>query len=64
MKHLKLAIIALLILLSPYLAPAQNVVYSQYDKFDFRGGEYAVVGVTGGLLYTYRSGTDGAMLDA
>ena len=64
MKHLKPAFIALLILLSPYLVSAQNVVYSQYDKFDFRAGEYAVVGVTGGLLYTYRSGSDGAMLDA
>ena len=43
---------------------AQDVTYSEYDKFDFRNGEYSVVGMTGGNLYTYRNSTEGAMLDA
>lgn len=43
---------------------AQEVIYSAYDKFDYRNGEYAVVGMTGGLLYTYRSSQEGAILEA
>lgn len=45
-------------------AKAQDVTYSQYDKFDFRSDDYAVVGMTGGNLYTYRNTTDGGLLDA
>lgn len=56
-----------LLLLVLYIATptfAQDVIYSQYDKYDFRTGDYAVVGMTGGLLYNYRSTADGQMLDA
>ncbi len=62
MKFLKLA--ALLLLCIPAIADAQEVIYSQYDKFDFRNGEYAVVGMSGGRLYTYHKSSDDAMLDA
>lgn len=43
---------------------AQDVTYTQYDKFDYRSDEYAVVGMTGGYLYCYRNTADGASLDA
>ena len=62
MKFLKVA--ALLLLCIPAIANAQEVIYSQYDKFDFRNGEYAVVGMTGDRLYTYHKSSDEAMLDA
>jgi hypothetical protein len=52
------------ILLNPSPASAQDVIYSQYEKYDFRTGDYAVVGITGGRLYNYRNSTEGAMLDA
>jgi len=58
---------ALILLLSIFISTdilAQDVIYSQYDKYDFRDGEYAVVGMTGGRLYNYRKTPDGAMLDA
>jgi hypothetical protein len=45
-------------------ARAQDVVYSPYEKFDFHNGEYDVIGMTGGTLYTYRNTPDGAQLDA
>jgi len=43
---------------------AQEVQYSEYDKFDFRTDDYAIAGMCGGKLYTYRHTNDGAMLDA
>ncbi len=43
---------------------SQDVIYSAYDKYDHLNGEYAVVGMTGGLLYTYRNSVDGAKLEA
>lgn len=46
------------------IASAQEVLYSPYENFDFRNGEFSVVGYTGGLYYTYRSTTDGYFLDA
>ncbi len=64
MKYLKSALILLLFFYLPETTFAQDVIYSQYDKYDFRAGDYAVVGMTGGLLYNYRNTSDGAMLDA
>lgn len=49
---------------SVQFSAAQDVVYSQYDKFDFRNGDYAVVGMTGDRLYTYSSSSAGSALDA
>jgi len=43
---------------------AQDVIYSEYDKFDFHSDEYAIVGMTGGLLYTYTNLPGNAMLNA
>ena len=62
MKYLVAALLALACL--PVSVNAQEVIYSQYDKFDFRNGEYAVVGMTGGRIYTYHKSSDEAMLDA
>ena len=65
MNFLKAFLLAVLLFSTPYLTQAQEVTYSQYDKFDYRDDEYAVVGMTGGYLYCYRSSiTDGSMLDA
>jgi hypothetical protein len=64
MNYIKLVLSALFIVcLAPSLS-AQDVVYSAYDKYDFRSGEYAIVGMVGGYLYTYRNTADGAALDA
>jgi hypothetical protein len=60
--HLTLTV---LLSVATMFANAQEVVYSPYDKFDYRSDEYAVVGMTGGRIYTYRySSSEGAMLDA
>lgn len=45
-------------------AIAQDVIYSQYDKFDFHTDEYAIVGMSGGNLYTYTNSAGSAMLNA
>src|SRR5690606_41911632 len=54
----------LLLLLIPFLCPAQEILYSKYDKFDFRSGEFSVVGKVGSKLYVYRGSSDGYYLDA
>jgi len=64
MNYIKPVLAALLVFfLAPSLS-AQDVVYSQYDRYDFRSGEYAIVGMVGGSLYTYRNSADGAALEA
>ncbi|GAA4463632.1 hypothetical protein GCM10023093_12570 [Nemorincola caseinilytica] len=45
-------------------AAAQDVTYSRYDKFDYRNSSYAIVGMSGGLLYTYVKDEEAARLDA
>ncbi len=64
MKRVRYYLALLLVLFVAPKAMSQDVIYSPYDKFDFRNGEYAVVGMTGGYLYNYRNSVDGAMLDA
>jgi hypothetical protein len=64
MDRLRTVIAGMLLLCFSAITKAQDVTYSTYDKFDFRSDDYAVVGMTGGLLYTYRNTTDGALLDA
>ena len=64
MNCLRLVFTVLLGMCLPFVAAAQEVIYSQYDKFDYRNDEYSVVGATGGFVYTYRNTTDGALLDA
>ncbi len=43
---------------------AQEVIYSAYDKFDFRSGDFEVIGKVGDRIFTYRGGNDGFFLDA
>ncbi len=64
MKYYKLILVLLVGLCMYTAAGAQEVLYSQYDKFDYRTDEYSVVGMSGGLFYAYRNTTDGALLDA
>lgn len=50
-----------------FFAPAtraQKILYSPYEKFDFRSGEFSVVGKVGGKLYVYRGSAEGYYLDA
>ncbi len=63
MKNLHWIFIFLLGGLLSGRADAQEVIYSAYEKFDLRSGDYSVVGKTGGRLFTYRSGSDGYFLD-
>src|ERR1035437_9274576 len=64
MNYLKLVLALLLSIYLPVAIHAQEVTYSQYDKYDYRNDDYAVVGMTGGHMYTYRNTSDGALLDA
>lgn len=43
---------------------ARDVIYSDFDKFDFRTGEFSVIGKVGELLYVYHGSEDGYYLDA
>lgn len=62
MKHwIRLA--ALLMLLTGP-ATAQEIIYSAYQRYDLRQGDFSVVGKTAGRLYTYHSTSEGFFLDA
>lgn len=43
---------------------AQEVLYSSYEQFDIRNGDYSVAGKVGGRLYAYRNTGGDAYLDA
>lgn len=43
---------------------AQEVVYSPYEKFDLRNGDFSVIGKVGDYNYTYRASNEGFFLDA
>ncbi|WP_276134769.1 hypothetical protein [Polluticoccus soli] len=45
-------------------ARSQEVFYSPSEKFDFRTGDFSVVGKSGNRLYTYRGSAEGFYLDA
>ncbi len=63
---MKLKIVALLLLTICCLSGkinAQQITYSPYEKFDFRTGDYSVVGKVGGNLFTYRGSSEGYFLD-
>ena len=49
-----------------FAAPAfsQEVIYSNYEKFDLRTGDFSVIGKSGDRIYVYRGGADGFFLDA
>jgi hypothetical protein len=57
----------LLLLLVPFLPLAmtgQEVLYSPFEKFDLRTGDFTVAGKVGNKLYVYRTNKDGFYLDA
>lgn len=55
--------LAVMVICLPGMIKAQEVTYSQYDKFDYRTDGYSVVGMTGGYLYTYlRNGKEATLL--
>ena len=64
MNFIRAVIPVLLSFLLALNAGAQSVTYSQYEKFDFRDGEYQVVGMVGGKLFNYKSNGSEHMLEA
>jgi hypothetical protein len=64
MNYCRFVILVFLSIAFTLPATAQEVVYSQYDKFDFRTDEFGVVGITGGHLYTYINAPGNASLSA
>ncbi len=64
MNSIKATLLLFCLSISPAILKAQDVIYSPYDKFDFRGDEYAVVGMAGGYTYAYESSPGNAMLYA
>ena len=63
MRYLRF-ILMLLLVVPMYTGRSQDVIYSAYERFDHRDGEYSVVGMTGGRLYNYYNSINGAMLEA
>lgn len=63
-KPLFTALFTLIFALGAGTVHAQDVVYSQYEKFDFRSGEFSVVGEVQGILYVFRGSNEGYYLDA
>lgn len=55
---------ALLFLFFSLPSSAQQILFSGSENFDFRNGDYNVVGKVNGKFYTYRSSSDGYFLDA
>lgn len=64
MKSIRSFVVLLLCTCLAMNAAAQDVLYSPYEKYDLRSGDFSVVGLVGDRLYTYRSGSDGFFLDA
>ena len=64
MNKLKILALVVCTLFCSEITDAQNVVYSAYEKFDFRSGDFSVVGNIKGRLYAYRGSTEGFFLDA
>lgn len=53
-----------LLLLLAVSATAQQTIYSKYEDFDIRSGEFSVVGKAGNKLYVYRGSAEGYYMDA
>ncbi|MGN6567854.1 MAG: hypothetical protein ACTHJ0_07875, partial [Flavipsychrobacter sp.] len=64
MKKLRLLATLVCTVMSFSALFAQDVLYSPYQKFDFRGGNYYVVGKIDGRIYAYRGSAEGQYLDA
>ncbi|XZF16076.1 hypothetical protein ACTHGU_08050 [Chitinophagaceae bacterium MMS25-I14] len=64
MNKLRIAVASLLLWIGfAGNVAAQEVIYSPYEKFDLRSGDFSVVGKVSGRLYTYRASSDGYMMD-
>ena len=57
------AVMALLYIGCPGAANAQEVLYSPYEKFELRSGDFSVVGKVNNRLYTYRAVAESYFLD-
>jgi hypothetical protein len=55
MKSLRIIGLTLVLAVCACTARAQEVLYTQYEKFDAREDEFSVVGKVGDRLYTFRS---------
>ena len=64
MKRITLFYCTVALLLATYSLRAQNVLYSDYESYDTRNNEMAIVGKVNGVLYTYRSSGSDYFLDA
>lgn len=64
MKLYRIAVLVSLFISSAVSSlQAQDIIYSKSDKFEFRSGEFSVVGKEGGKLYVYRGSAEGYYLD-
>ena len=63
MNILGRAALLLLCVFNIATAFGQDVIYSEYQNYDLRSGDFSVVGKVAGKLYTYRSTKDGFFLD-
>lgn len=57
-------ILGLLLSCLSFQLAAQNVLYSEFQKIDFRNADYSIVGKVSGLVYTYRATGGEHFLDA
>ena len=64
MKSLRILGLSLTLAVCAITTRAQEVVYSQYEKFDAREDEFSVVGKVGDRVYTFRSQGKDFYLDA
>ncbi len=64
MNRLRIIVLLLLSICLSDLSKAQNVSYSGYEKFDFRSGDFSVIGMVSNRLYAYRGSAEGFFLDA
>ncbi len=61
-RYFAAALLSLAIVFS-VRSSAQEVLYTPYEKFDFRTDDYAVVGLVNGKFIDYRNNSDGPILE-
>lgn len=64
MNKLKVLAFSFLLVLYSFGVHSQEIIYSPYEDFDLRMGDYAVAGKVGDLLYVYHTSAKGAYLEA
>lgn len=63
MNHVRLILVGWLVVCLPMAVFSQEIHYSDYQPFEYRSGDFSVVGKVGERLYTYRGTPDGFVLD-